>query len=93
MEIYESEAQEQVIDIDCAELINQNNRLQIKTRLPKGSKITVKFLVDNTGIMHVTATAEDGSLCEFNQEIRGLKSESEMKESIQKIEKASATNL
>ena len=93
MEIYESEAQEQVIDVDCAELINQNNRLQIKSRLPKGSKITVKFLVDNTGIMHVTATAEDGSLCEFNQEIRGLKSESEMKESIQKIEKASATNL
>lgn len=90
MEIYESESQEKVIDVDCAELVNQNNRLQIKSRLPKNSKITVKFLVDTTGCMHVTATAEDGSVCEFNQEIRGLKSESEMKELRDQIEKASA---
>lgn len=90
MEIYESESQEKVIDVDCAELVNQNNRLQIKSRLPKNSKITVKFLVDTTGCMHVTATAEDGSVCEFNQEIRGLKSESEMKGLRDQIEKASA---
>lgn len=90
MEIYESESQEKVIDVDCAELVNQNNRLQIKSRLAKNSKITVKFLVDTTGCMHVTATAEDGSVCEFNQEIRGLKSESEMKELRDQIEKASA---
>lgn len=90
MEIYESESQEKVIDVDCAELVNQNNRLQIKSRLPKNSKITVKFLVDTMGCMHVTATAEDGSVCEFNQEIRGLKSESEMKELRDQIEKASA---
>ena len=90
VEIYESDSDEKIIEPGWAELVNQNNRLTIKTDLPKGSEIKIKFYIDNTGMMHVTASAADGSLLEFDQAIKGLKNETEMKASMEKIEKASA---
>ena len=96
MEIYESnvtDARCTVIPIPPARLINKDNFLKIKSDLPAGSKISVTFHFDQTGFIHVSAKAEDGSVCEFELKADGLKSEDELARDKKLIERATEKNI
>ena len=97
MEIYESEVTDKendyVIDASRATLINKDNSLKIKSKLKAGSKITVKFHIDKSGGLHVTATAADGSACEFDLQVAGVKSAEELAIGKKLVQRATEKNL
>ena len=74
-------------------MINKDNFLKIKSNLPAGSRITVNFHIDKSGGLHVTAVAQDGSACDFDLKVSGVKSEAELARSPKMVQKATEKNI
>ncbi|MBQ9368887.1 MAG: Hsp70 family protein [Victivallales bacterium] len=73
-QIFESNSHEPTIEQQDAKLVS-DNLLRFTKPLPEGSKITVHFHVNESGLLHVTATAADGSRLEYDYKAAGLRDE------------------
>ena len=89
LKIFESNSKEVIIPESEALVIDESHQLDLPPDLPKGTKITVRFEIDQQGVLHIEASSDFRNL-NFEVKIKGIMSEKDIEEARDRLNEAAS---